>query len=277
MRPQMKEKPGAEVNTHKTSIRSRGNLQSSLLRSASPHLSRAGNPRRRWLAKATPLRALQALPPAPRLLLPRARTGGAETGRRREAPVWPEVAALPAGAALAGRPLSIHCAWQPGERPRHRATPPPALPKISPAAPIGCAGPDVTKLLNFWSGGRVKVWGRPRWSWAARARRVPQPLPQPDGAAGTRVPLGSAVPSIGASPPPSPGSGFGKECAGWSTGTPARRSVSRDQVSPLRGEIHLVLFPAFPLPEYPLVAAGGRFSSRSQHRGCPEQLCTPLL
>lgn len=50
MRPQMKEKPGAEVNTHKTSIRSRGNLQSSLLRSASPHLGRAGNPRRRWLA-----------------------------------------------------------------------------------------------------------------------------------------------------------------------------------------------------------------------------------
>lgn len=249
MRPQMKENRGAEVNTHKTSIRSIGNLQSSLLRSASPHLGRAGDREDDWLpagghppgeekeapALSTPQNsgrclpagtprwsrrrcppagghtaeqqkvpacrlkaalppAPQALPPAAQLLL-RARTpalaaGGAGTRRRRaevrrrQARCGAETAALAgtAGHCCAGghcrallrcppagrSPCTVHGSGASARR----AVPPLPLPKIAPAAPIGCGRPDVTKLPNFWSGGRPKVWGS-RWR-RRREMRLPQ-------------------------------------------------------------------------------------------------------
>lgn len=213
MRPQMKEKRGAEVNTHKTSIRSGGNLPRSLLRSASPHLGQAGNrPRRRPGIQSDPAASssgARSLPPARPLLLlvsPRARTpaepgpGGGEgrrTGRR-------------CGRC---RPPALHSlCMAAGRASARRAVPPLPPPKISPAAPIGCARPDVTKLLNFRSGGRVKVWG-PRWP-----RRSGPPAPRSPFL--PRPPPGRRSPRRG-EPAPSPGRGFGEECGGRGTGTGA--------------------------------------------------------
>lgn len=249
MRLQMKEEPGAEVNTQKTSIRRGGNPHSSLLRSASPHLGRAGDPRSRRLAIQS--RPAAGSPGA----VPRrsAAAAAAAAGRHPRAGGRQSRVRAAAGRGEAGgggrRSLPIHCAWQPGERA-------PAAPRQP--APSRNSTRGAHWLRAPWRHPAAELSERregeslgPRWPRPGGGGPAASPAPRSPFAARRRG-TGDAVPGAGESPlarppPASPGSGFGKECAGSRPGPTARRGVCRSRVSPPRKTRRLL----FPLPHSP--------------------------
>lgn len=204
MRPQMKENPGAEANTHKTSIRSGSKLQNSLLRSAPPHLGRAGNPRRGQPGLRSDLSA--AGPPPLRAV--RGCAGAvADPCRAVSKPCRSSAAAAAeSGAGMERGAPPPPCHWLP------LLTSPPARP-----AP---------QCLEFETRrDRERDRGR-NGDGAAQSGAAPGTAPR--GLGGTLQPLppfparrrgeGTRLSERGrACPRP------GKECAGWGTGTGAPR------------------------------------------------------
>lgn len=183
MRLQMKEKPGAKINTHKTSIRSGGNLPSSLLRSASPHLGRAGDPRRSWAATQSSASSSGAA---------RRRSAAAAVGRHpradgrrsrdREAARGGRVAAALPPAALPRPPAALHSlGMAAGRAPAARCHPSP-LPKYQPPRPLAVRRLTSPKRRTFGAEGGRKFGAAPRGGEGTRGD--PRPRLRP----GTRLP-----------------------------------------------------------------------------------------
>lgn len=266
MRPQMKEKRGAEVNTHKTSIRSGGNLQSSLLRSASPHLGRAGNPRRRWLgiqsdpaASSSGARSLPPLGclrcccrgPAPPRWRPAEPGPGGGEGRRRGRR-WRRSRPLLRWPPAARSPFTVHGS-RASERPPRGATPPPSQ-NITRSAhwlrrPWRHQTAELSERREGESLGAAPAPAERRRSAAPRA---PQPLPPAPGA-------GAAVADAGASPPPPPVR-VSERNAGAAAREPALR---RETVSSFPSEGNSPPFVSrVPAPRVPSGGGRRRFSAR---------------
>lgn len=188
MRLQMKEKPGAKINTHKTSIRSGGNLPSSLLRSASPHLGRAGDPRRRRAATQSSASSSGAA---------RRRSAAAAVGRHpradgrrsrdREAARGGRVAAALPPAALPRPPAALHSlGMAAGREPAARCHPSP-LPKYQPPRPLAARRLTSPKRRTFGAEGGRKFGAAPRGGEGTRGPSAPS-APR-DAALGAPRPL----------------------------------------------------------------------------------------
>lgn len=239
MRLQMKEKPGAKINTHKTSIRSGGNLPSSLLRSASPHLGRAGDPRRRRAATQSSASSSGAA---------RRRSAAAAVGRHPRADGRPSrdretardgrvAAALPP-AALPRPPAALHSlGMAAGRAPAARCHPSP-LPKYQPPRPLAARPLTSPKRRTFGAEGGRKFGAAPR------------------GGEGTRGPPAPSAPRDAAPGAPRPvriSEGDARDAARTARLPPKR---SRSRVS-LRGGTGRLLFGPCALPEYPLAVGTG--------------------